>query len=253
MPTLDLVGNDLLDRLFVRAVMLWPNDEVRREGFVASEYVRIEGLDRGNDNVEVPRWLVRNLANALPARELQTEGTAHAKSGKLAGYVLQVMFLVWKYPAAFGRIPKTASINQALAAVASLGKAGLTYGGSADAHARLPTSTTTIKNAWREYRNVAHLWAALNWDEDVRPIVRPPRSMFKPGFLGAFLEAAHYFQCFGVDFELDNRSKQDAEHLLGSSTIWAVPQQLKPRLPLPKDVGFLAGSRLAEALRKYRA
>jgi hypothetical protein len=242
---LELDGSQY-DSTWTLAVMHGPEDDGFRRAFFATSYVRGNEWDQPGSPVLIEREILADLLDAPAYQELTKDVRQRVRDGTVAGYVMIAMFLMWKYPELHGsRSLGGVSLNKAYQFCRHLGHdLQWRYGdGSA-----LPGGETKIKECWRRYRSVSHLWAAHAWNNGF-PI--GGKHLIHED-LPAFLGAARYFQSFGNEPVVDNKSSKNTETVLGTD-FWRVPETFQPVLPLPDNPEILMGSPLAQALRSYAA
>ena len=87
-------------------------------------------------------------------------------------------------------------------------------------------SSSKIKKIWKEYRSVAHLWAAtLVFNDDV---ITPTDEPLKRIDFAGFLATADYFAEFGTSFSSRNTKKEqrllNAEHIAKNRSHWTASE-----------------------------
>jgi hypothetical protein len=246
MRTLPLQGIFPDDRLNTLSRMYSPNDEALAQSFFCVNYAQGFEWDlRGA--IDVPAWMIEGLINAPGRLTLNADATLKAKQGCIAGYVLQVFFLMWKYPQIMGGKSRGgASLNKAIKAMQGAAKSGFTFG---DGEA-FPTSETAIRKAWTRFKDVAHLYAALEWRNHVAPDTN--RTQIEPPNHGDFFNTALYFQKLGLEPIALNTGAREKVACLDASTVWRVPEETySPRIFASDTAEPYLDSPVAKALIKY--
>lgn len=117
----------------------------------------------------------------------------------------------------------------------------------------VPATRKSLLDLWKQYQDVAHLWAAYDFcgDKVEREMAagQGSRKMFL-----AFLALAESFRLFGISRRPGLGSKNSvkaAEPYLNRSTIWVAPPSLK--LTPPDLIALPLFGKWAELMREYRA
>ena len=184
---------------WVRSVMLLPNDEALRNQNYAVEVEKFE-LETAKDLSK--RWLsykdkeleiplkpqhIRLLIEAPADSELKSIRAEKTKQGIVAGQILSALYIMDKYKL------DEPSMNKAVFCANAFAKKNK-YGDGSSMH-----SETMIKEYWKEYISVSHLWAALIINQTF-PVVFLQEDIFsEKGFL-PFLQAAAGIYDFGSKF-----------------------------------------------------
>jgi hypothetical protein len=87
-------------------------------------------------------------------------------------------------------------------------------------------SSSKIKNIWKEYRSVAHLWAAFLVSND--DVIIPDNEPLKSVDFARFLSTATFFEEFGTNFNSKNTKKEhrllNSEHLATNQGHWRLTE-----------------------------
>ena len=252
MPILQCEGLMPNDATHVRSVMHWPELESvdPRRYFVAAELtnMRYRDAERGL-LAPCSAGLLQDLIDAPSWQVLSREVGERTKPGLLAGHVLLAVFFtdLWKASLPM-RGAKEASLSRGFTVVDYWAKTETGIWGTGE---RMPKKTK-IKEAWKEYRDVAHLWAAVAMN-NVFPYA-PRREIFSIDHFPRFMETAAYLQCFATTFQLERKSKAVAETLLDARSSWLVDlDQFRPKMMFASNLIDLENSLLSKALKTHTA
>jgi hypothetical protein len=233
MPEISLDGTPL-DPGWVLATMHFPNDKNLRDRYFAVHRIRLEVLDaKESELFQVDAQTLRLLIEAPGYDQLKVLVSETAKRGIVAGDILAAMYLMDRFS-----IPEP-SINKAIYVSRQFARK-VRYGDDT----KMPGWEQNIKNCWREFRPVAHLWAAFRLNQ-AYPFT-PERTTFSSGFAD-FLEVASGLLNFGFSF-IPLRAKP-RRPILDPSKSWALPATVQAnhldsdRLP----------DRLIKILKNYKA
>ena len=250
MPIFNTEGMFPHDSIKLRALMLWPNDSEKRRLYFAADYAN--GFVYKHDPSSVFPWsasLIQALLEAPSWSELKNELKRQSKRALVAGYVFTFMFLMDHLK---GRLPrrgaKGASISKALFLAEEWAKQGATFGDGT----KMLASAKSVKDCWRDFRSVAHFWAAIELNRSFANA--PQNKLFHPDHFHDFMRAIGYLQTFGVSFQLDNRSKQSPAFLISSDSDWLIDvDKNRPRIALPQNADVLFDTPFMKLLLKYKA
>ena len=253
MKNLHLSGEKLLDCIRICACMYAPNEMQFQKAYFAAHYARANGYDEPGQRIVVSSDLLCALLYGPSFDQIKVESIQRAKRGTIAGYVLVATFLMWKYPRLMGaRNLGGASLNKAIRACRFIAKEhSWKYGDGSS----LTPSETYIGQWWQEFRPVAHMWAAFEWNK-VFPVVAQ-EDLLRPEGIESFLQLARFFEEFGALEILTKRGTKGMISPLNLDEIWTIPAEVKSaiRLPIDDDVAskIFHESPLAKGFRKYAA
>jgi hypothetical protein len=187
--------------------------------------------------VEIGRDMLDCLVCAPSEHDLYNHTLKQLKRGYIAGDFLLSIYFMSSFPEHFNEpsIRKAIFVTQAFARQNQFGDGS-----------KIPTSETTIRKAFAEFRSVAHFWAALRLhqtlpERDHREVLGSAEAV------SYFLGIAGMLQDFGCGF-VPKRAKPQ-EPLLDRNTLWNIPASiarislLSPGMP----------EWLIETAKKYRA
>jgi hypothetical protein len=247
MPRIETEGAHARDSIHVQSIMLWPDEAhaARRAQFVAVTYARQLRRDAiVDEELTLPGRLVDALIDAPSWAATLEEARELTRRATIAGDVFMVMYIMdrWK-----DRLPKRgasgASLSKAIFAIATWAR-NATYGDGVS----LVASEKSVKDCWRDYRDVAHLWGARAMNR----AFAGADDVFTAWQLPQLLEAAAYLQLFATTFSLDSKSAREPETLLSPDTAWTLDvSQHRPRLITPTDPAVFDDAPFMGALRQY--
>ncbi len=237
MPLLKLDGTPL-DRSLVRAVMLFPSDELLRERFIAVQKARALIQDCAESERVVLSALDVHLLLDSPrcgnSGEFDTLTDENTKGATVAGDILACLYLMKRFEM------QEPSMNNAIFFAMDYAKKA-SYGDGAG----LVASETKIRGYWKKYRSVAHFWAAFRLDREYR--LGETGQAFDPANHQIFLQASKGIYNFGSTF-VPHRARPQ-QPILDPAECWQLPSKIRAsnlkcdRYP---DV-------LASILKKYEA
>lgn len=249
MRALPTTGHFVPDKPMVLSLMFWPSsdDKQEREQWAALQSVRGELSETSEGTVQIAVSTLRLLVSAPAYEDIVAKERERGRAGFVAGSVLVAMFFLDRYA---DRLPKRgaagASLNKAFAIVAKWGGQGNTFGDGSP----LPKSDRTIKDAWSQFRDVAHLWAALSVNAAFP--WAPEREALSSEHFGTFLGVAAGFQQFGLGLQIQNRTTKKLSRLLDPLSLWHVDTTKHAPVRLHKeDPGLFESSPMFEFLRSY--
>ncbi|MFC1772650.1 hypothetical protein ACFL3A_04770 [Pseudomonadota bacterium] len=212
MPKLNLDGS-MADHLWVRAIMLFPNDLDAAKRCFALEQIKAV-IDEDSDD-EIREVNVRTLRLLVEApswpilKELTTENT---KRGIVAGDIFGALYVMDKFNI------REPSMNKAVFVAMEFAKKQK-YGDGT----KMAISEPKIRKCWNEFRSVSHLWAAFRLGQ-AYPFAADSFSMEGNQ---AFLEVAQGLFQFGTSYiPLRARPKKT---ILDRENCWALPNTIAAR------------------------
>jgi hypothetical protein len=234
MPTINLDG-DLDDIGRVRAIMAFPNDSELRDHYIVAHTASdlVDGAT-GSNAISVSVDDFRRLIAAKSYQDIETLYTDSIKKGYVAGDLLGTLYVMEHF-----NLPEP-SINKAIHAAQGLAKRE-SYGDGTKMH----VSKRVIQDIWKEYKSVAHFWAAFRLNQDYQ-VVRQ-EDLFSPkGFL-PFLGMSAALWDFGCQFIPLRASPR--EPILNRDESWCLPASIAiPSLELKSTPDFLL-----QLLETYKA
>lgn len=218
---------------WVRSIMLFPDDENLRMQNYAVEVAKYE-ISSSNAGSTLSTECIKLLIEAPSDSELQYIRNERTKGGIVAGIILTAMYLMRHYEL------EEPSLKKAIFVAKEFNKKSAYGDGS-----RMPAETK-IKEYWRQYAPVAHLWAALELNR-LYPIVESEADCFSETGFPKFLQLAASVYNFGTTF-IPKRAKPQTP-ILNKSDTWAIDAQielitLQESTPPPE---------LLKILKKYKA
>lgn len=249
MRTLPLEGIFPNDQIKTLSIMLAPNDEAFQRSFYASHYVIGYEMDLRGSHL-VSSNLLHDLLHAPSYADLKPQIADRTKRAYLAGLALTVMFLCWKFPEMMGkRIQGGASLGKAIHACTWIARQdGFKYG-DADP---LPVSAPTVRKAWQEFSDVAHLWAAKDWNHHHGGKVPQDKFLSVDHYVQTF-RTARAFESFSQILQPFDRGTKTASPIVNPDTVWRIPDKFSAALTLSVDSSVYTSSRIGTALRNYMA
>lgn len=233
-PNLKFDGSEL-DRLWVLAVALFPNDLPAARRYFAVAKVKAK-LDNDSDDKEhvVNARTLRLLLEAPSYASLGELSAANTKRAIVAGDVLMTLYVMKRFALS------EPSMNKAIFVAMEYAKKAK-YGDSTS----LAISEPTIRKCWEEYRPVAHLWAAYRVNK-AYPYA-PQRSEFSTYRIAALLEVAQGMFQFGASY-IPKRARPQ-KPILDRAQCWVLPDTIAAR----HLESVRQPERLQRILEKYRA
>lgn len=221
MPLLELGGwpdqPDGLELPRLLAVMLFPEDQTRREEFLAWAREQANLYD-AKAATQAPLYrALDQLKKYFIQRGLPV------KAGELAGHILITLRRLAEHHADLG-----ATLTHAKNVVSRCVVSARSFDGRPVA-----SSPRTLHAAWASHRNVAHLWAGhgLLAEQRYRIASRDGRVVTadkcQPIFdeLPLLLALAESMRAFGEGHDLDDRSRQTRAPALDPSATWRCPAE----------------------------
>jgi hypothetical protein len=208
-PNLHISGNPF-DFFFVYASMAHPQNELHRDEFVASLITRVMTEENCEFEIETPVSVLRVLLNAPSLEEIVKRASDAARKGSVAGdllcFVAEMCMTGCDRP----------SIRKAIYMTEGY------FSNALDGHGKeFSAKRSFIYECWKEYKSVAHLWAAK------RVCLLSPSmpSLYETLFgddLAKFLAFAEAFRIFGENY-IQPYTKP-CEPLLPHQETWKVPE-----------------------------
>jgi len=250
MPSIKTEGIFPNDSIHLTALMLWPKEDESdmRRFYYAADYAN--GFVYDHEPSSIYPWqanLIQALLEAPSWQDIKKESTIRTKKAVIAGMVFTFMFMMDKCKE---KLPRRgdhgASLSKAFYLVEEWSRDGATYGDGTP----FPLSDKTIKDCWRDYRSVAHLWAALEMNRIVR--YAPDLKIMRPENFHKFMSTVAYLQMFGTTFHLNNKSKRMSGTLLPPTSTWLVnTDTFTPRILLPRDDSAYDDAPFLKFLQRY--
>jgi hypothetical protein len=241
MPLLKLDGTPL-DRTLVRAVMLFPSDELLRERFVAVQKARALIQDCAESERVVLSALDVHLLIDSPrcgnSGEFDTLIDESIKKATVAGDILACLYLMNRF-----KMPEP-SMNKAIFVAMDYAKTAR-YGDGSD----LLTSEARIRESWKEYRSVSHFWAMFRIDIAYR-LGETGRAL-DPENHQKFLECSKEIYKFGSTF-VPHRARPQ-KPILDPAECWQLPSEISAFAPPCVSKSETKPEKLISTLEKYQA
>jgi hypothetical protein len=238
MPEVIFEGDEY-DAVRVRAVMNFPRDGHSRDRYFAIHSARLAGSEaKGRDAIKVSVKTLRLLLEGFDPNLQRDSEIKAIKKGAVAGDMLATIYLMHSFSDRHSILTEP-SMNKAVY-VAQEFACEETYGDGS----RMYFSEPKIRDCWRSFQPVAHLWAAARLNKDY-PFA-PDREIFSSGFK-AFLGVAAELLRFGRSFVPFRAWRQDP--VLDALEAWTLPGSVHPA-PLQSD---RLPDRLIKTLESYKA
>jgi len=247
-PLLGLFPADLIN---TRCALLFPGaeEEARRRQYYAADLANGTFYEPGP---EIICWQVDQLQALLEApswQELRREATERTKRALLAGYIFTFMFLLRLLQ---DRLPNRGEKGASLAKAKFIVREWALQEGVYGDGTPIPTSEKFIRDCWNDYRDVAHLWAAMEMNRVAE--YAPFRQILHPAYADKFFETAAYLQEFGLAHRLRNKAAKVQDTLLNPHTCWRIDiERYRPRILLPVDPAVFDDAPFMPILRRYAA
>ncbi|MDP2141622.1 MAG: hypothetical protein Q8L20_12505 [Gammaproteobacteria bacterium] len=246
MPEITLTGHPN-DIGWILSIMLFPNDEALRNQNYGINVAKLE-LSKADERSE--KWLSpqsESLEPSLSTRKITTLlidapsdadfkkiRTERMKRGCIAGQVLTSLYLMdrfkWEEP----------SLHKAIYVTEKFGKKTKYSDGS-----KLPAESK-IKEYWKEYKSVAHFWAALELNGSYT-FVSDKYDCFSDKGFTQFLQVAAGIYDFGIEF-IPKRARP-RKPILDAEECWVLDSSIRP-VELQSDI---KPDNLINILKKYKA
>jgi len=233
MPTIELHKN-AEDGIWVDALMLFPADDALRSSVFAAmrTSAEIKGAKK-HDRIDIEVSTLNLILDAPSWNEIKSLTKEATKQGIVAGDVLASLYLMDR----FG-VPEP-SMNKAIH-IASEYAAESKWGDGK----RLNVSERMIREAWVEYKSVAHLWAAFRLNQ-AYPFATKD-GLFAES-LCDFLAVAAGVLNFAVAFKPFRA--RGSQPILTRKEAWAPPKDIVPRNLNSKRVP----DKILRYLKSYKA
>jgi len=225
--------------------MISPEDEARRRAFVARGFADALGtIERIEQPLDPATARAQQLVWGSLWKDFYEFGggldALTAASGATHDWQADVIRLRdWTTAASVLHLVRAID---AQGVEASIGKAIFLIAECKGRHG-VSRSTTDIRNAWRKYKNISHLAAAVLLCKTLRGF-----DFSGIVWLGVFLAVARDLQKFGTSFILDAKERVT---LLDPSSIWSVPEDL-PLPELDTSIFWRLDRQGIEVLKNYR-
>lgn len=250
MPELITNGDHLHDHLSVMAVMLWPGEgqhDIRNQFYAVS--MAHEMLKSGCHHYSMEAGHLSVILSAPSWTELGSQMAQQTKRATMAGYVFAFVYLMDKYNRLLPpRGDKGGNLDKAYSLAVAWAKTGVAYGDESP----LLANETSVKQCWREFRPVAHFWAAMELNKGTQAV--PPKNMFSADWLPTYLASVSDLQLYGLQKVMTNKSKSAASHLLMRETAWLIDIEAhRPCDSFPIDESAVADAPWLQFLRDYES
>lgn len=221
MPEIELRGN-LLDYIWILALMTFPNDEDLRRQFYAVKFAEseLDGTDPA-DFIEIEADLIREILDSPAKSKFLEIAAKQTRDAIIAGNVLTTVYVMDSFANYFGEPSERKAIY-----VAQKFAEKSQYGDGS----RIPDSDPKIRQCMVDFRSVAHLWAAMTLHEGF-PIREQEEILASPEAVRDFLGIAGTLQDFGCKFAASRTRDRDKNPILDLETIWRVPASIKRLIP----------------------
>ena len=242
MPQIELNGFET-DWRTVRDLAVFPNSPDLRERSEMLNALRLKIVDvPDNECVEITAATLYSLIAGPGQRELGGLGQEASAKGYCAGIVLASLYLMHVHGDLHPKF-REPSLNKAWWYASEFVRKVKFRADEATQEVVLNHSIDEIKTYWRDFKPVAHLWAARVMTHVLLDKPSFPRSNKE---LVAFLGMAKHFYEFGVS-TYPHRTK-NPEPYLDSGQSWAVPGHVKS-IPIPSNI---TPDLLLESVQNYR-
>ena len=202
------------DSQWVLAVMYFPEDEHLRRSWYTVQVVSgwLKGL-KTNDQIQLDRRTLTDLMDAPAFEELKLQTVKAVKKGVVAGDVLACIYLMDRFQMSEPSINKAVHVIERFAA-------DVRYGDSTP----MNKSRKKIREAFKKYKSVAHLWAASRLNR-AYPYADESELLIEK--LPLFLEVSAGLLEFGRAF-IPYRARP-AEPILPVVGMWELPENTMVR------------------------
>jgi len=224
-PEIELRGNSM-DSIWILALMHFPTNKKLRQRYYAMKFAEseLEGAVP-TDFIEMEAEVLQNILGHSQKSAFHEIVAKRARDACIAGDVLTTLFGMYSFPDDFDE----PSLRKAIFIVGKYAEKNKHGDGSS-----IPTGKTTIRKCFDDFRNVAHLWAAVRLHQDF-PIRQQRETLGSRDAVHDFLGIAHTLQAFGCWF-IPKRSSTGIEFvapdpILDPATIWRVPNSITPLYP----------------------
>ena len=227
--------------------MLFPNDEVLRNQSYGINIAKLE-LEKADELSK--KWLPAQselLEPALDTRKITTLlidtpadsdfkkiQAERVKQGCIAGQILATLYLMHRFELQEPSLNKAIYVSKRCAPKAKYGDGS-----------KMPAETK-IKEYWKEYMPVAHLWAALEINR-IYSFVPDQSDCFSEKGFTQFLQVAAGIYYFGIEF-IPKRARP-RKPILDAEKCWRLDNNIEP-LNLISEI---KPDKLIAILKKYKA
>ena len=202
------------DSLWIKAVMHFPNDKHLRESWYAVEFAKGEISEmRDRDRIMLDKETLNRLVFAPSHDELKRHTIQAVKKGIVAGDILASIYLMERFDIPEPSIKKAVHVAQQFAKKTQ-------YGDSTP----MKRSRRMVRDAFNEYRSVAHLWAAFRLNQAYR-YADDDKLFFEK--LPFFLEVAAGLYAFGTTFK--PYRARPRKPILPTNEMWKLPENILVR------------------------
>jgi hypothetical protein len=223
---------------WVLATMLFPNEEVLREQFLAVHLARYEEsrAEETHTPIQLTRRHLGLLMDAPSYADLGKIVADRTKQATIAGDMMAALYVMDYF-----RLPEP-SMNKAEFVAAEFSKKA-TYGDGS----KIAGSHPSILKAWNAYKDVAHLWAAYRINA-AYAYAPSEKDVFSQQHFPTFLGIAAMLYQFGTSFiPLRARPRKT---ILDVSEAWKLPVGIDP-IRLVGDPE--RPTKIEKTLKRYRA
>jgi len=216
-------------------VMLYPDNIEARDSFTAVVIAQMHlELDDDLEEVGVTKHLLRTVLNSHSMKDIYSDAAKQTRKGLTAGYILSALHGLHLLGA------EEPSLRKAYYLVSQEYSEARTENGD-----KVGSSDTFLRNTFEPFRNVSHLWAAmdylkgvvradygLGYDETLHTVLTN-ESSFR-----YLLSIAEQLRFFGESFA----TPREAKVVLDTKNTWKVPSDfplLDPLAYKPKSVEWI--------------
>jgi hypothetical protein len=213
MPNIALDGTPY-DISRVRSVMLFPNDDSRRDQYFAVERARLDVLEaKDAEHISLEVNTLRLLIDAPAYSVIKAGARDITKRAVVAGELLSILYLMNRFELSEPSMNKAIFVAQGFAKESSYGDGS-----------KINSSERMIRKYWNEFKPVAHLWAAFRINRAYG--FAPIKEVFTKEWFTPFLSVAAGLYNFGTQF-VPFRPR-DKKPMLNAETCWALPKSIPP-------------------------
>ena len=221
MPQIELTGDHTTDRQWLLHLMVFPNDAALRDSTYARAMLedRLDGLD-DSALLTVNAATLRHFLEGHSRAEIKKLQGEAFKRAIFAGYILSSIYLMDRFADVHPKFARP-SINKALHACQ---KFAISPSGKFGDGEKMNWSEQSIRKCWKEFKSVAHLWAAFTLNQQYQ--------FMEPGLpdsaedLATFLSVASGLYHFGSTFI--PKAATPAVPVLSVDDPWMVPSSILP-------------------------
>jgi hypothetical protein len=227
---------DLLNIAYLQGIMAYPEDSKSRDRILSTIFYQSLIKSSETDEITIPVSHLKNILSAPPVEEIKDTLVRRIRVACVVGRVVQWMVQLHLQ----GYKP---SLGKALWLLEKSYK-GAYY--EENKRRGIPMNERTFKKYWRQFKSVAHLYAAFRFMGDAHKRLGKP-APFDPDYILIFLKIAETFRRFlSQTFVLVNGVKTP---LVDEKELWKAPEGLSsPDLALT----FLRSPWLDEIIPTYK-